>query len=74
MGHVLYVAEYCNRTIGHEEVNSDRRMTLRMRDVRLEDKGKPLYCWFRFHTSPPHIIQVDVRDVRAGDYDLVGKR
>ena len=62
--------ESCNITIAADRKElSENRLTLRMPGVRLENKNKPLYCWFRFEGKHEQVIQVDVRDIRAGSYD-----
>ena len=64
--------ENCNQTIKHSIGTNSTEMsplTLKLTNIGQEHKGKPLYCWFRFEGTHAQLIQVDVRDIRAGTYD-----
>ena len=72
---VSFLVESCNETITarrgeNREADDDRRVTLSMPRVRQEDKGKPLYCWFRFEGERQQVVQVAVKNLRAGDYNV----
>ena len=65
------ITEKCNETVlvGDLVDLNSATLTLKLEKVRKADRGKELYCWFRFEGAPGQFVQVDVKGIRAGTYD-----
>ena len=65
----------CNETVnvrgiqtgGVDEVRS--KMTIKLPHIRPEDHNKTVYCWVRFEGGVGQIVEVEVRQIRVGNYD-----